>query len=183
MKYPMHSTTKRTQKRAGQVRGPRNAEALFSLSERNQETWTRATQVISKMRSEKISLSTASRQLGVDPRTVRRLAASALKKAGNGRYSAKRSDRLLRVLVVPDAQGNREIAVRSSRASTQLALYANAVQRYLQTGNASQLRKFKNIEIEDASGKKIGLVTDLSALNRLGSAGVLSFESLYARTA
>jgi hypothetical protein len=183
MKMRMHSTRKRTQQRAGNVRGPRNAEAFFSMSQRNQDAWTRATQVISKMRSEKISLSTASRQVGVDPRTVRRLAASALSKADNGRYTAKRSDRLLRVLVVPDAQGNREIAVRTSRASTQLALYSNAVQRYLQIGDSSQLRKFQNVELKDASGNRITLLTDLSDLNRLGSAGVLSFESLYARTA
>jgi hypothetical protein len=174
---------KTKQKRFSQGRTPHSAEAFFSMSERKQDAWTRATQVISKMRSEKVSLWTASRRVGVDPRTVRRLAASALSKSDNGRYAAKRSDRLLRVLVVPEAQGNREIAVRSSRASTQLALYSNALQRYLQTGDASRLRKFQNIEIKDASGQKIELLTDLSALNRLGSAGVLSFESLYARTA
>lgn len=179
----MRQHSKRNQTRFNRARGPHSSEAFFRMSQRNQEAWIRATQVISKMRSEKLSLSTASRQVGVDPRTVRRLAASALGKASNGRYTAKRSDRLLRILVVPDAQGNREVAVRTSRASTQLALYSNALQRYLQTGDASHLRKFQNVELKDASGNRITLLTDLSDLNRLGSAGVLSFESLYARTA
>lgn len=176
-------TLKSKRKSLWLVREPRSLETFNSMSEGSQGRWTRATQVISKMRSEKISLNTASRQVGVDPRTVRRLAAAALSKAGNGRYTAKPSDRLLRVLIVPDPQGSREIAVRSSRVSTQLALYSNAVQRYLQTGDASQLRKFQNVELKDASGNKITLLTDLSDLSRLGSAGMLSFESLYARTA
>lgn len=178
-----HSTPKGRHKSRGRVRAPRDAETFFAMSERNQAAWTRAAQVISKMRVDKVSLTAASQQLGVDPRTVRRLAGSALRKTDSGRYVAKRSDQLLRVLVMPSAEGNQQVAVRSSRASTQLAQYSNAVQRYLQTGDASQLRKIQNVELKDASGKKFALLTDISALNRLGSAGHLSFESLYARSA
>ena len=178
-----NTNLKRKKKAARRIGIPKTAEAFLAMPQRDQDAWTRATHVVTKMRSEKVSLTSASRQLGIDPRTVKRLAASALGKSVNGRYTAKRSDRLLRVLVVPDAQGDREIAVRSSRASTQLALYWNAAQRFLQTGDASQLRKFQNVELKDASGNKITLLTDLSDLSRLGSAGMLSFESLYARTA
>ena len=37
--------------------------------------------------------------------------------------------------------------------------------------------------VTDADGKQLPLLTDVEVLNRLGSAGILSFESLYARVA
>jgi hypothetical protein len=94
---------------------------------------------------------------------------------------AKASDRLLRVLVVPTREGLREIAVRDSRQATQIAKYENAIQRYLQTGDDLALRKFRRKYIIDANRKRIPFLTDLRELDRLGSAGVLSFESLYAK--
>jgi hypothetical protein len=72
--------------------------------------------------------------------------------------------------------------VRGSRQATQLAEYWNAVHRYLETGDASRLEKFRDKSIKDADGVQILLPTDRTELNRLGSAGVLSFESLYARS-
>src|SRR5882724_3106070 len=59
--------------------------------------------------------------------------------------------------------------------------HSAAVQRYLETGDNSALAKFKGKYIVDAQGKRIALMTDLDDLDRLGSAGELSFESLYAR--
>lgn len=55
--------------------------------------------------------------------------------------------------------------------------------RYLQTGDGSRLKTFQGKYIKDANGVNVPLPTDRAVLNRLGSAGVLSFESLYARTA
>ncbi len=133
------------------------------------------------MRAEGVSLRQASREFGIDPRTVVRLGRPALRKRPNGRYKARANDRLLRVLVLPTRGGLREIAVRDSREASQIAEYANAVQRYLQTGDASALRKFRRKRITDATGARVPLLTDLDVLDRLGSAGVLSFESLYAK--
>ncbi len=160
---------------------PRTAEQYFAKSERFQDRWSRVTHVISKMRAEGVSLRQASREFEIDPRTVVRLGGPALRKRASGRYAAKASDRLLRVLRVPTREGLREIAVRDSRQASQIAEYANAVQRYLQTGDASALRKFRRKRITDATGARVPLLTDLDELDRLGSAGVLSFESLYAR--
>ena len=61
--------------------------------------------------------------------------------------------------------------------------YWNAVHRYLSTGDASRLVNFRGKHITDAQGEKFPLLTDREELDRLGSAGVLSFESLYARVA
>ncbi len=136
------------------------------------------------MRSDHASLREASREFALDPRVVARLGKSALRKRKNGQYAAKRTDRLLRILAIPtldEKGGNRQIAVRDSRQATILGRYWAAVQKYLQTGDSSALNKFRGKRITDASGKRVPLLTDLTELDRLGSAGVWSFESIYAQ--
>lgn len=177
--------TKRKQRQPKRLRrnkpvAPRTAKEFFAMPERSQDRWTRVTHVVSKMRTDAVSLRQASREFGLDPRTVLRLSRPALRKRANGRYVAKGGDRLLRVLVVPTPEGLREVAMRDSRQASQLARYSAAVDRYLETGDDTALRKFRRKRITDASGTRIPLLTDLNELDRLGSAGVLSFESLYA---
>ncbi len=128
-------------------------------------------------------MSQASREYGIDRRKVLRLAGSALRKTARGTYVAKRRDSLLRILVVPTPDRLREVALRDSRQASQLAEYWDAVQRYLQKGDDSALRKFRGKRIKDAEGKPIRLLTNLEELDGLGNAGVLSFESLYAGAA
>jgi hypothetical protein len=84
--------------------------------------------------------------------------------------------------MIPSSAGPREIAIRNSRQASLLGEYWSAVQKYLETGDSSAVEKFQYKHITDASGKKVPLLTDLAELDRLGSAGVLSFESLYARS-
>jgi len=178
----------RRQTRQSQRRGrrgntsPKTTEQYRAKPKRFQELWDRVVGVVSKMRSEKTSLQRTSRQAGVSPRSVIRLGGSALRKGPNGRYVAKPSDRLLRVLVIPSANKLRQVAVRGSRQATVLGEYWNGVRKYLATGDSSGLKKFQGKKIPDANGAQIPLITDLAELNRLGSAGVLSFESMYARS-
>lgn len=159
---------------------PRTAKQFFAEPKRFQDTWTAVTHVVSKMRADRVSLREASREFGLDPRVVARLGKSALRKRKNGKYFAKRSDKLLRILAVPTVDGVREVALRDSRQATQLGKYWVAVAKYLQTGDDKGLKKFRRKRITDSSGKKIPLIVDTAALDQLGSAGVLSFESLYA---
>lgn len=135
------------------------------------------------MRADRVSLRQASREFGLDPRAVARLGKSALRRRKNGQYVTKRNDKLLRILAVPTPNGVREVAIRDSRQATQLGKYWAVVQKYLQTGDDSALKKFHRKRITDASGKKVPLVLDTAVLDQLGSAGVLSFETLYAKTA
>ena len=132
------------------------------------------------MRAERVSLRRASKEYGIDPEVVLKLGRSALRKRRNGKYVARKTDRLLRMMSVLTPEGRREIAVRDSRQASVLGKYWAAVQRYLQTGDDSALREFQGEKITDASRKRHALITDLNQLNALGSAGVLSFESLYA---
>jgi hypothetical protein len=163
--------------------GPQTLDEYRAKSDRFRDTWKRAEHVVSKMRNNGVSLHQASREFLISPRQVIRWAGSALRKRSNGRYAAKTRDRLLRVLVVPTSEGLREIAVSDSHQASQLAEYWAAVQKYLETGDASTLGKIRRKTITDAAGKRVRLIKDLPELERLGSAGVLSFESLYAKAA
>jgi lambda repressor-like predicted transcriptional regulator len=162
---------------------PRTADEFFAMPARSREEWIRTTNVVSRMREKGISLRQVSGEFGINPRTVSRLGRSALRKGTNGRYKTIAKDRLLRVLVIPTKKGMREVATRDSQQATLVAEYWIAVHRYIdpETHDASSLRKFKGKYVTDSNGKKVPLLTDLSKLDRLASAGVLSFETIYAK--
>jgi len=134
------------------------------------------------MRKEGTSLRTAARDAKVSPRTVIKKAASALRKNKSGRYKAKTSDRIVRLLMIPTPQGPKEIEVRGLRDASRLGRYWVAVDNYYERGDTS-VKKFEGQSITAVDGTKYLLITDLHVLNQLGYAGVLSFESLYARGA
>jgi hypothetical protein len=163
-------------------KSPHSMEQYAALGNDSQETWNRVVHAISRMRSEKISLRRASMETGISPRKVVSLGRSALRKDSRGRYRAKRTDHLLRVLIIPAPDGLREVAVKDSSTASAIATYSDAVQKYLRTGEySSALLRFSWVSLKDAEGNPISFLTDKRILNRLGSAGVLSFESLYAR--
>jgi hypothetical protein len=153
------------------------------MSKQAQDEWNRVGHVISKMETDRVSLPQASREFGLAPGKVVKLAGSALRKCANGRYAVRSNNKFLRVLVLPTHDGLREIAVRGSKEATLIGQYWAAVQKYLETGDASVLQKIRRKTITDADGKRIRLIKDLAELDRLASAGVLSFESLYAKAA
>ncbi len=169
-------------KKHKKVTKPRTGRQYFALPDAQQENWNRVVHVITKMRAEGTSLTRASQEFGLNPRVVRARAGSALRKAKSGRYVARPSDKLLRVLVIPSAQGLKEIAVRGSEIASKIAEYSDAVQRYVRTGDSSRLKKFRRLKLLDEKGNRIKLLTDLAELQKLASAGVLSFESLYRST-
>jgi hypothetical protein len=148
----------------------------------NRRTSPGVTNAIARMRKEGISLRKAAQEGKVSPRTVIKRAASALRKGKSGRYAAKTSDRLVRPLMIPTPQGPQEIEVRGLKAASLLGRYWVAVDNYFERGDTS-VKKFQGQSITAVDGTKYPLLIDLDVLNRLGYAGVLSFESLYARGA
>jgi hypothetical protein len=176
-------TFRRGRNRLSTRRAPRTAKQYFATSRQFQELWDHIVQVPATMRSSKVSLRSASRELGVRPRQVLKLAGSAFRRLPNGRYVAKPTDRLLRILVIPTRKGLIEIAVRDSGEASLVGKYWNAVHRYLSTGDASKLHSFRKKRVKEASGKHILLLTDLDELGRQASAGALRFESVYGRAA
>ena len=157
---------------------PTTMREYNALSQREQEIWDSVAHVMTRMR-DRISLPKAAKEFGIAPTTVIELGRPALRKK-NGRYVATKSDHLLRVVSILTANGRQEIATRDSRRASLIGSYWAAVQRYLHTGDDSALLKFRKTKVVDASGRRHLLLTDLAELNRQASAGVLSFESLYA---
>jgi len=163
-------------------RAPRSTEEFFAMPESDRDFWSDVGQIATEVRSGG-SLSKVARKYNRNPHKVLRAAPRAFRKLKNGRYAATTIDRILRVLVMPTRKGLREIGVRDSRQASLLGQYWTAVERYRDTGDASALRKFRGKYITDATGKRVRLLTDRRALDQLGSAGVLSFETLYAKAA
>jgi hypothetical protein len=184
MKRKIHRTKgmakkKRTnQRRQITSRAPTTARQYYAMSEREQEIWDSLAHVISRVRNGQ-SLRKASKEFGLAASTVVELGRPALRKK-NGRYVATKTDRLLRVVTILTAKGKKEIATRDSRQASLIGTHWAAVQKYLQTGDDSALLRFKKTSVIDASGKRHLLLTNLAELNLQASAGVLSFESLYA---
>jgi helix-turn-helix, Psq domain len=156
-----------------------NAKQFSALPERVQDIHNRVAQAVAKIR-EGASLQQAAREFGLSTETLVRIGRSALRKLPNGRYVARGADRLFRVLVLPTTQGLREIILDDSRAASLVGRYWNAVHVYLATGDDSGLAEFVGEVVIDASRRPVQLLTNLNDLDRLASAGVLSFESIYA---
>jgi hypothetical protein len=175
-------STKRASKRPG-IEPPKTLREYRAMPRQHRDLWNRIVQVPAKMRTDRLTLEQACRELSVEPGTVTRLARSAFQKNSYGKHKIKKSDRLLRVVLIPTTKGLREIATRDSREARLLGKYWAAVHKYFETGDSSALRRIRRKTITDANGKRIPLIKDLSELDRLGSAGVLSFESLYGKAA
>ncbi len=175
---------RRTSRRSNKQRfvAPQSVDEFFARSEQDQDLWKNVGQAVTEVRAG-ISLRQASRKFHLDPRKVSQLARPALRKLKNGRWAAKAHDHLLRILPLPSRKGLIEVATRDSRQATIVGKYWNAVDLYSNTGDASALEQFQGEHVTDAKGNPVPLLTDLHELDRLGSAGVLSFETIYARIA
>lgn len=161
---------------------PRTLGQFFSMPEILQEKWIGVTSAITKMRTKHVSRPRAAAEFGLELHELVQLGGGGLRKR-RGRYVARASDRLLRVELIPTRQGLQEIGVPDSRQASRIGKYWNAVQVYLETGDKKGLGSFKGMKIETAEGLTVPLLTDVAELDRLGSAGVLSLQSIYARVA
>ena len=173
-KIPKHGRSRQ------RVRRPKTLAQFDALPRRSQATWENVAHAVARIR-EGVSLKSAAAEVGIAPRTVVRLGASALRKNASGRYVAKVSDTLFRPLLVPVHGGRIEVGVKGSRAASIVSKRSNAQKRFVSTGDDSEIRKLRGIRVLDASGREIPFLTDLDELERLGDLGVLSFESIYAR--
>ncbi len=158
----------------------RSADDFFAQPVRVQRTLRRVADALSRMRAG-TSFHRAARAAGTSGPTLRRWAGSALRKAPNGRYVVQRSDRLVRVLHVLTVDGMREGAFDSRQARV-VAEHWNAVHKHLAKGETAAVDRFRDAHVTDRDGNRLTLLTDPAALDHLGAAGVLSFESIYART-
>jgi hypothetical protein len=69
------------------------------------------------------------------------------------------------------------VTVRSSKLASRIGDYWNAVDDYLRTGNADKLKEFEGKSIR-VGKSRLYFVTDLPTLDRIASAGEVSFEDI-----
>ena len=172
-RLPSRASTKQTK--------PHTASEFFAMPTHIQQIYLNVLELISRVRQGS-SRTRAMRELGLTARQVDYFGRSALRKRQNGRWVAKTYDHLLRVVVVVSGAGLVEVGTRDSRQASKAGRHSAAVHKYLQTGDASALAQFKGKHIIDTEGERVELLTGLDQLDELGSAGVLTFESLYARS-
>jgi len=146
-----------------------------NASDRAFEAKQRAFYTIARMRRDKVSIETASREEGTTPATVRKHLPAALRRSKSGRWVATKSDRYTRLLSLPGAHGPVTVRVRGSKEAQFASAYLASLNRWARTGKAYELAPFH--------GKKIGnftLITASRTLKALGDAGLLQIDSLYA---
>lgn len=133
----------------------------------------RALDALARARREGQSLREASRLARTDPRTVRRHVGSAFRKSG-GRWRPTAYDRIPRAMTVLTREGPALEVITDSRTASLLGHHANAVARYIETGDESVARfRPRVIRIR---GQPVELETDLDRLDRLAKGGELHYE-------
>lgn len=155
---------------------------FVALPEADQDILLGLPEALSLMKEKHLSASAAARATRISRSVLIRRGRSGLKKLKNGRYVAKPNDHLFRPVIVVSENGPVEVATRNFREASLAGQHSSAVERYLETGDDSALRRLPRNYIIDAEGNRVALLTDLDELDRLGSAGELSFETLYVRS-
>ena len=164
---------------------PQTVEEFAAMSERDQDVYIDAMHIVTDMVNKGMSLSRASREYNRDPREIRKWARPSLRKRGRRRYVPKTTAKQFRLLVMATVEGNREVAILDFPQASQIGKHWAAIDRALgPEEDGTALRTFEGKYIVDINGEEhLPFLTDLVELKRQYSAGNLSFESIYARSA
>ena len=160
-------------------RAPRPARAVPHTTA-SAQAQRRAIKAVALMR-EGHSRAEAARRANTPPRPIQKYARPAIRRRA-GTYAARPTDQLPRRMRVLSPQGVVGVEIRSSRTASELATYWAAVERYLRTGDRSQVRAFHGRALR-AGGTRYPYVTDLDLLDQLAEVGEVHFEDLYEITA
>ena len=146
-----------------------------SLSDRAFEAQKRSFHAVARMRRDGLSLIAAAHEEGTTPATVKKYLPAALRRSKTGQWVATKSDRYVRVILLPGAHGPVIARARGSKEAQFASAYLASLSRWSRTGKPYELAPFH--------GKKIGsfeLITSSRTLKALGDAGLLQIDSLYA---
>lgn len=136
-----------------------------SLSPREKSAREKSLEVLSEVRRNKKSLSKTSKDKGISLKSVLKNT-NAFKKIGN-LWMPKTYDRISRVMKINTDGKMISIEVNDSRTASLIGRYHNAVKKYLETGDTSELDKFKGKTVKDANGNTYVLETDTEALDEI----------------
>jgi hypothetical protein len=162
-------------KRASKRKTPRRKRPAVRLNVPARE---RALDALSHMRRG-FSLRKAAREAHTTPETIRRYVPRAIYRDASGFFAARATDGYERTLYMLTAQGKVAVKVRGSRTASRIAEYWVAVDHFLKTGKTDRLRPFRGQSIR-AGKVAYPFLTDPNTLRRLGYAGEVAFEDLYA---
>jgi hypothetical protein len=160
------------------IQGIRTVSGYLKLRPSARMARDRALDALSRMRRQRLSLSSAARAAGTTPANVLRHAGAAIRKSSHRTYIASSSDMLFRRMRMITNDGTQVVDVKNSRDASLIAQHFDAVGHFLDTGDDSRLKPFRGRSVK-AGGKSYKFLTDLDDLERLGRAGEFSFESIY----
>ena len=146
---------------------PVSSRSWNTLSPREQLARERALEVLSHARRSGQSLSRLSRE--------HKISAEAVLKATNsfekvkGRWKAKKTDKISRIMAINENGKELFIEVTDSRYATIIGKYHSAVKEYLNTGNTEVLAEFEGKKVKDSSGKWHTLETNPSAIREINA--------------
>jgi len=141
-----------------------------SLSPSEMEQRELSLKAISLMRRKGSSLSQASEDVGISPSSVIKNT-NALKKV-NGRWIAKTSDRISRVMKICEGGKEFAIEIKDSRHASTIGRYHSAIGEFFHTGDESVLEPFEGKRVRDANGNWHVLETDPESLYEIREARV-----------
>jgi hypothetical protein len=133
------------------------------LSSRERFLREQSLKVLSSMRRDGLSLTRASNNESISPKTVARHT-GALRKKKNGRYRATRHDRIERKIRIYESGREQWIIVDDSRYASIIGRYLNAVRCSLEYRDQSFLDPFRGMRVRDFAGRWHTLETDLDAI-------------------
>lgn len=132
------------------------------LSPRQKNNRERSLEVTSIARNSKQSLSKISKNHDISVKTVIRNT-NAFKKV-NGKWVAKKFDRISRVLKINENGKEKSIETSNSKTASTIGVYHNAVKQFLNTGDSKALKQFKKLKIKDSNGNIHSLETNTQKL-------------------
>jgi hypothetical protein len=157
-------------------------EDIRDLPDRSREARKHALEVLSMMRQGDVSLTAAAELVGTTRKTVLKYAGRALEKSPSGEWEAKPWDRIIRLVRFPTLTGSTVLPIKDSRSASKIARYWGAVDQFLREGVTEGLRAFKS-EVVQVDGIEYRFVTDPLTIERVGRAGEVQFEYMYADAA
>ena len=151
------------------------------LTPRQKSFRTKSLSVLNALRKSKLdSAHTVANQNDIALSTVIRHT-NGFKKV-DGVLAVKQWDIVPRVMLINEDSKEKSIEVKNSKTAGVIGRYHNAVRNFLNTGDKSNLNKFKNRKIKDSSGKLHRLETNPDEIIRINQKiEEPEFFSVYAR--
>jgi hypothetical protein len=137
-----------------------SSRGLADLSSRELETRDRALHAVAVMRRDGLSLKTAAKEAGADPRTVLRYAPSAFTKHGS-RWRVKPTDRITRrqwtaIIGPTDTPVAGLVETKSSRMASEIGRHSADLSAVLSVRTAPEVRAEAVTRLEARHGTRAG---------------------------